>query len=191
MATQRRARPPIRRTTLPEIRRGEGYIHSEPLENGQPVAVPRAGGDWAIGVALIVFGLFGWLTGARYTLFGWVVGVNIFFAWLGLPIVMPVPSGWWILTMIPIALVYSRVEMQVWKAHKRRGQSLALFALGWLLIVITDVGSTYLGVRTPPPDAWPITRTIAASAGWSFVWAAILTFVSDWLMLGGWKLVKR
>ena len=167
-------------------------VRSEPLTNGKPAARPLSSGEWAIGTVLIVFGGIGWLTGARYTLFGWVAGLNLFLVWIGLPVAVPVPSGWWILAMIPIGLVYSRVEMQVWKAHKRRGQALALFIIGWLLIVATDVGTTYLGVRTPPSaDAWPITQTIASNAGLAFAWAAILTFVSDWLILGGWKLLRR
>jgi hypothetical protein len=118
--------------------------------------------------------------------------LNLFFAWLGLPITIPAPTGWWVLAMVPIGLIYSLVEMQIWKAHKRRGQALALFAIGWFLIVVTDVGTTYLGLRTPPPaDAWPITQTIAESAALAFVWAAILTFVSDWLIIGGVELIKR
>lgn len=167
-------------------------VRSEPLTNGKPVARALSAGDWAIGVALIIFGSIGWLTGARYTLFGWVAGLNLFLSWLGLPVAVPVPSGWWILAMVPIGLVYSRVEMQVWKAHKRHGSALALFVIGWLLIVATDVGTTYLGVRMQPPaDAWPITQSIATSAFLAFVWAAILTFVSDWLILGGIKLLGR
>lgn len=179
-----------RRPPLPTANRYS--TRSEPLDDGQPIPKrPITGGDWAIGVALLIFGGIGWLTGARYTLVGWVAGLNIFFSWLGLPVTIPVPAGWWMLTMIPIAVIYSRVEMQVWKAHRRRGQSLALFIMGWLLIVATDVGTTYLGVRSPNPDAWPITQTIAASAGLAFAWAAILTFVSDWLILGGIKLLRR
>lgn len=174
-----------------DVSPGRTPVRSEPLDNGKPVVRHATGGEWAIGIVLIVFGLFGWLTGARYTLFGWVVGVNLFFAWLGLPITIPVPAGWWILAMVPIALVYSRVEMQIWKAHKRHGQALALFIIGWLLIVATDVGSTYLGVRAPQDGAWPITMTIASSALLAFGWAAVLTFASDWLILGGWKLIKR
>lgn len=175
-----------------DVSPGRTPVRSEPLENGKPVARRAAsGGEWAIGIVLIVFGLFGWLTGARYTLFGWVAGVNLFLNWIGLPLSVPQPAGWWILTMIPIALVYSRVEMQVWKAHRRHGQALALFVVGWLLIVATDVGTTYLGVRAPQPGAWPITLTIANSAGLAFVWAAVLTFVSDWLIIGGWKLLRR
>lgn len=167
-------------------------VRSEPLSNGKPITrSPRTGGEWGIAVALIAFGLMGWLAGARYTLIGWVAWLNIFLSWLGLPASVPVPSGWWMLAMVPIALVYSRVEMQVWKAHRRRGQSLALFVVGWLLIVATDVGTTYIGVRTPPQDAWPVTLTIANSAALSFAWAAVLTFVSDWLIIGGWKLIKR
>ena len=134
-------------------------VKSEPLRTAR---APK-GGDWAVGVALFVFGAIGWLSGARYTLFGWVAGLNLFFSWLGLPAAVPVPAGWWVLAMVPIGLVYSRVEMQIWNAHKRHGQALILFAIGWLLIVITDVGSTYLGLRTSPADgAWPITQTIAS-----------------------------
>lgn len=166
-------------------------VRSEPLTNGKPIARRAGGGDWAVGAALVIFGLIGWLTGARYTLFGWVTGVNLFFNWIGLPLAVPKPSGWAILAMVPIALVYSRVEMQIWQAHKRHGQALALFAVGWLLIVATDVGTTYLGVRAPSPDAWPITQSIAASTFIAFGWAAVLTFVSDWLIIGGWKLLRR
>lgn len=164
-------------------------VRSEPLTTPRPRA--RSGGDWAIGVTLITFGCIGWLSGARYTLFGWVVGLNMFFAWLGLPIVIPTPVGWWILAMLPIGLVYSRVEMQALRARTQHGSALARFVIGWLLIVFTDVFTTYLGVRAPAPGAWPITQTIAASALLSLWWAAILTFVSDWLILGGIKLFKR
>ncbi len=157
----------------------------------RPPARRRSGGDRALGLALLTFGIIGWSTGARYTLFGWVVGLNLFFSWMGLPVRVPTPTGWWILAMIPIAVMYSRVEMQIWHAHQRRGQALALFVIGWLLIVATDVGSTYLGVRSPQPGAWPITRTVAANGALAFLWAAVLTFVSDYLILGGWRLVKR
>lgn len=166
-------------------------IRSEPMKDGKPIARARSGGDWAIGVTLLVFGAIGWLSGARYTLIGWVVGLNLFLAWLGLPITIPQPSGWWMLAMIPIGVWYSRVEMQALSVQGQRGAALARFAIGWLLIVFTDVFSTYLGVRAPAPDAWPITQTIAASAALALVWASILTFVSDWLILGGIKLLKR
>jgi hypothetical protein len=177
----------MRRTSLRAIRSERTPVRSEPLVKNDTTS----SGAWTVGIALIIFGVIGWLSGAKYTLFGWVVGLNLFFAWLGLPLTIPTPTGWWVLAMVPIGYVYSRVEMQVWKAHTRRGQSLVLFAMSWLLIVATDVGTTYLGVRTPQPDAWPITQTIAASAGMAFIWAAILTFVSDWLIIGGWKLIKR
>lgn len=175
-----------------DVHPGATPVRSEPLVNSKPASRPSiSSGAWAVGTALIVFGLIGWLTGARYTLLGWVAGLNMFFAWLGVPLAVPTPVGWWVLTMIPIGLVYSRVEMQVWKAHQRRGQALALFVVGWLLIVATDVGTTYLGVRAPQPDAWPIRVTIADSAVLAFLWAAVLTFVSDWAIIGGWKLFRR
>lgn len=166
-------------------------VRSEPLDNGKPIAVKRGGGDWAIGAALIVFGSVGWLAGARYTLFGWVTGLNMFLDWIGLPLTVPTPVDWWILLMFPLGVVYSRVEMQVWTAHKRHGQALALFLVGWLIVVFTDVFTTYLGVRSPAPDAWPVLQTVATSVLLSLGWAAVLTFVSDWLILGGVKLLRR
>ena len=172
-------------------------VRSEPLVNGKPVekksliASGGGNGNWAVGIALLIFGVLGWLAGAKYTLFGWVAGANLFFAWIGFPVVIPVPVGWWVLAMVPIGVVYSRVEMLIWKAHKRHGQALVLFIIGWLLVVATDVGTTYLGVRSPAPDSWPITKTIAASAFMAFVWSAVLTFVSDWLIIGGTKLLRR
>lgn len=166
-------------------------LRSEPLANGRPVARARAGSDWAIGMTLIFFGSIGWLAGARYTLFGWVTGLNMFLAWIGLPLVLPVPTSWWVLLMFPLGVVYSRVEMQVWTAHRRHGQALALFIVGWLIIVFTDVFTTYLGVRSPAPDAWPVVQTVAALPLLSFAWACVLTFVSDWIIIGGAKLLRR
>lgn len=160
-------------------------VRSEPLKSKRP------GGAVSIGITLIVFGVIGWATGARYTLFGWVIGLNLFFAWLGLPIMIPTPTGWWVLALIPVGVLYSRAELQIWKVRTARGEALARLLIGWLLIIATDVGSTYIGVRTPQPEAWPITMSIAASAFLSFAWAVILTFASDWLILLGYKLFRR
>ena len=163
-------------------------VRSEPLR--APTRA-RSGGDWAIGVTLIVFGALGWLSGARYTLFGWVTGLNMFLTWLGLPLTVPTPAGWWILLALPLGVVYSQVERQAWTIQQRHGQALARFVIGWVLIVFTDVFTTYLGVRAPDDGAWPITLTIAASSLLSIGWALVLTFVSDWLILGGWKMLRR
>jgi hypothetical protein len=163
-------------------------VRSEPLK---APARPRSGGDWAIGITLIVFGSLGWLSGARYTLFGWVTGLNMFLTWLGLPLTIPTPAGWWVLLALPLGVVYSQVERQIWTARSRHGRALVLFMIGWIIIVVTDVGSTYLGVRTPAEDAFTVTRTVANSAGLSFLWAVVLTFVSDWLILGSWKMLRR
>jgi len=87
--------------------------------------------------------------------------------------------------------VYSRVETRIW--HQRAGSLMRapLFWIGWVIIVGTDVGSTYLGVRTPPADAWPITLQIASSAGVSFVVSLVLTFIPEWMLIGAVRFLKR
>ena len=154
-------------------------------------AAPKSQGEWAVGVALLTFGVLAWLGSAKYTLTGWVVGLNTALAWLGLPVVVPAPVGWFVLLAVPLGVVYSRVETRVW--HRRSSGLLRtpLFWLGWIVVVGTDIGSTYLGVRAPAPDAWALTQQIATSGGVSFVVSLILTFAPEWMVLGGMKFIRR
>jgi len=150
-----------------------------------------SGNEIAAGIALIVFGALLWLAGARYTLTGWVYGLNWFAAWLGLPAQIPPPVGMAVLFAVPIGLVYSLVELyRPWKA---RGDwtAAALIWVIWVIIVFTDGGSTFLGVKQVAPDAWLITRQVAASDYLAGGWSLVLTFIPEWLMIGGIKLLRR
>ncbi len=167
-------------------------VRSEPLVNGKPIEkqplIARSGSGWAIGVALMVFGLLGWIAGAKYTLDGWIVALNFFLSWLGLPVILPNVTGWFVLGCAVIGLVYSRVEMAIWQQRNRR---IVVFWVAWFLVVATDVGSTFLGVRYPPPGAGALALQVAAVPVVSFAWSVILTFIPEWLMMGGIKLFKR
>lgn len=170
-------------------------VRAVPMGNGviPETARPRrpAGhDDWALAITLLMFGGIGWLAGAFFTLHGWVVGLNMFFGWTTFPITIPAPAGWWILAMVPIGVVYSRVEMQVWRRKQRDWRAMAQFIIGWLLIISTDVGTTYLGVRQPGATL-PILVWVASSAVVSLIWSVVLTFASDWLIIGAWKLLRR
>ena len=150
---------------------------------------PLARSNWPLGLALLIAGGVGWLSGARYTLLGWGIGANLFFAWLGLPVTIPTPTGWWILLLIPVGIAYSWGERRIFRVRTAKRADMPQIVIGWLLIVITDVFTTYLGVRAPAADAWAITQMVGASVGLALLWACILTFVSDWMIDAGWKLL--
>ena len=153
-------------------------------------AAPKSSNEWALGVALMVFGGALWIASAKYTLLGWVVGLNTALAWLGLPLRVPAPVSYAILLAVPLGVIYSRVETRVWQGSRTIFRA-PLFWLGWIVIVATDVGSTYLGVRTPAADAWPITIQIASSALVSFVVSLVLTFIPEWMILGALRFLTR
>lgn len=162
---------------------------AEPQEETKQPTAPKSGGEWALGLALLAFGALAWLASAKYTLIGWVIGLNTALAWLGLPLNVPAPIGYAILLAIPLGVVYSRVETRVWQGSRNIFRA-PLFWIGWIIIVATDVGSTYLGVRAPAADAWPITIQIASSAGVSFVVSLVLTFIPEWMILGARRFLR-
>jgi hypothetical protein len=164
-------------------------VRSVPLDNGaHPQRSPLGPSGWAIAAALFIFGAIGWLMGARYTLEGWIVGLNIFVSWLGLPLTVPRVAGWFVLLCVPAGFIYSRVEVAAWQARYRK---VAHFWVAWLLIVASDVGSTFLGVRYPPESAAPLALQVAAVPGIAFAWSVVLTFLPEWLMMGAVKLLRR
>jgi hypothetical protein len=164
-------------------------VRSEPLEDGKrKERQPPGASGWAIAVALLVFGTISWIVGAKYTLDGWIIGLNWLLAWLGLPLVVPAVTGWFVASCVLVGLVYSRVEMAIWQARYRR---IGVFWVAWLLIAFTDVISTFLGVRNVTQESTQLAQQVAASAPVSFVWALVLTFAPEYLMMGGKKLLKR
>lgn len=169
-------------------------VRSEPLVNGQPTharPIVRSGGGgmWPLAIVLLVFGALGWMAGGKYTVEGWVVALNMFARWLGMTEQIAVPRGWWLVGAVLISgLVYSRVELLAWRKNAQR---MPQFWIGWVLIVLTDLGSTLLGVLNPAPDAPPVFLQLAAMLPLAILWSVILTAVPEYLILGGYKLLRR
>lgn len=159
----------------------------------RPSARPRAsftGGLRAGGAMLVLLGALLWLAGARYTLAGWHVGINWFLAWLGLPVRLPPIVGYGVLLAAPIGVIYSLIELRrPWHVRAPDWQALTLYAIIWLIVVISDGGSTFLGVKQG--GAWTVAKQVAASDFISAIWALILTFVPEWFMIGGIRLLRR
>ncbi len=139
----------------------------------------------------LAFGAAGWALGGKYTLDGWVVGLNILLAHLHLPVRAPMPGGWWVLLFIPLAAGYSWVEL---RARPGRPQLASLdrwivAAALWTLVIVTDAGSTFLGIRILSPRPWAISTWLATTDWAGGIWSLILTFAPEALMLYAWWLL--
>jgi len=166
-------------------------VRNEPLVNGKAVARPPKpqASLYALAIVLFVFGGLGWLAGGKYTVEGWVVALNMFAQWIGIEQQLSVPRGWWLVGAVAVSgVVYSRVELLAWRNTVHRMPS---FWIGWVLIVLTDVGSTLLGVLNPAPDAAPIFHQLAMIAPAAIIWAVILTAAPEYLILAAWRLLRR
>src|SRR6266508_4016414 len=88
------------------------------LKDGAVVAPHRPRPDIvALALVLFVFGGIAWIAGSKYTVEGWVIGLNLFATWLGIDSAMPTPRGVLLLFLIVgVGLVYSLVDLLVWRA---------------------------------------------------------------------------
>jgi len=88
------------------------------LKDGAVVAPHRPRPDIvALALVLLVFGGIAWIAGSKYTVEGWVIGLNLFATWLGIDSAMPTPRGVLLLFLIVgVGLVYSLVDLLVWRA---------------------------------------------------------------------------
>lgn len=183
MINQPKAAPPPSSDAPAKKGGGNAYI----------LAVPGYGAAKEVGIVLLAFGLIAWLGGARFTVDGGVIGLNILFAWFGVPLVVPTLSG---LTLIGCAVVIgflcSRVEVVRFPIRVTRSKGkIALAFLGfavltaWLLISSIDMGTTYLGVTRVTAASWPIHQAIAASDGLAATVTVALTFLPEIAILAG------
>lgn len=160
-------------------------VRSEPLNRQSK---PQAS-LYALAIVLFVFGGLGWIAGGKYTVEGWVVALNMFARWIGIAQQLTVPRGWWLVGAVVVSgVVYSKVELLAWRNTVHRMPS---FWMGWLLIVLTDIGSTLLGVMNPAPDAAPVFLQLASIAPAAIAWALILTAAPEYLILGSLRLFRR
>lgn len=169
-------------------------------------ATPRQGNRRALGLFALALAVPLWLEGARTTRDGWVVAANWLLARFSIPLAVQPASMWaWYVALgalIGLGLLYSRIELQApirWPANIRRDffvwskwrieRTWQVWAV-WLVLVVTDVGTMYLGARSPEPGAAPVFVQVAAATQLAAVYAIIVTFVPERLALFGWHNVK-
>jgi hypothetical protein len=165
-------------------------VEVKPMSDGQ---VKERRPALAAGSVLLLFGVPLWLAGARYTFDGWLSGLALFADWLGVPINMPA-LDWriYLVLVVTLGLLYSRIEIAAWRAAsgRRLARVPSIYWALWFLVLVTDLGSTYLGVITSRTGAWPIMVWVAQTWIVAGLWTGVLTFAPEWLILGGIKLLR-
>ena len=182
-------------------------VTSEPLENYRPRAdnvPPALVRDNArstrfhfnpVGLVLVVLGALWWLPAARTTVDGWVVILNTFLDFFGITETIPYATGWLLLGLaIVVGGIYSGVEARNLPIT-RKGSVLVfapfMFWIGWLFLSTTDVASTFVGIMTPPNDAWAIHKQLAGNPAGAGVLALLSTFAPDWVIIIGVRLLFK
>lgn len=171
------------------------------IEDGDhPVAAPRSRSR-IVGFFALLIGVPFWLEAARFTRDGWIVFVDWLCARFGVPWQVP-PLDWrvGIVLLILFGIGYSYVEIvklpvrlpadwrkdflsfDKWRIEQRWEAWVV-----WLVLIVSDVATTYVGARRPDPSGLAIMRDIAASSGALALYAILLTFIPDRLARFGWR----
>ena len=142
----------------------------------------------------LAFGLPLWFAGARFTRDGWYVWLNIFFDWIHFPIRVEVTTtANHIATLLAFGIAYSTAE-QSWRAigwvrsrllsRLSVWQAVTVFALLTAAVILTDVGSTAVGIAAELQGAkTPIAMLIRDNLPIRIIIGALLTYIPDWAIL--------
>ena len=178
-------------------------VRQEKLQDGERVSkgkrLPWESLFWrlalmAAGGFLVVFGVPLWLIGSWYTLRGVTIVSNVILAFFGLDGAIPLLTGLSaLLVSIALGVFYSLVEFGAFP-HKRRLHVIArrvhwiaalLVVAIWLLLIGSDIGSTYIGVVDVPSNAWPIAKWVAETQVAASLWSLFLTCVPETMIICG------
>lgn len=148
-------------------------------------------------LGLLILGLW-WMAGGRYTIDGLPLLFNEAAKFFRLSVRLPpVTNGVWyaILCWLPILISLSeskhsprtRIRQALQGQKLTRGAILrivftvvvAWVTLIWFIVSALDAGSTWLAIRTPPSDAYTVSRQIAALPLLAALWTAATTFLPE------------
>lgn len=183
------------------------YNHAKESTTEPAVAKPAkvsAAGPLVGVFAMIIGGTF-WFEAARFTRDGWILALNWLCARLSIP--WQVPTLDWRVAFVAalvLGAAYSRIEArppirlpQNWRKNGlgkgwRIDRTWQVWIV-WLFLIVTDIGSTYVGARArgASADEVQILRDVAASGGALAIYAILLTFAPDGMIRYGWRALFR
>lgn len=182
-------------------------VRSAPMTDGKVVEQAKRARSPIVALFAIAVALPAWLEGARTTRDGWVLFANWVLGRAHIPVeIAPATTwAWWVALGVLVALGYgySRVEIQHAPIRPPKNWRKEFFVwskwhfepawqrwLVWFVLIITDVGTMYLGARSVQAGDAAIFQQIAASAQAAAVYAIILTFIPDQLLRYGWRSLR-
>lgn len=178
----------------PEPARGP----SAPAAKAQP---PRRAGIGerlalaALAVLALAMALPGWVRGARYTVEGWRVVVEVIAGILGVTARVSLPSGPAMAGLVlGVGALYSLAEVKARPRMSWLRWGLGVMALAvavWIVVLGTDIGTTIIGVLNTPRTAWAPERWMAARPWAASLYGAFLTFYPEGLTLLAGQLLRR
>ncbi|HEU5013934.1 MAG TPA: hypothetical protein VFT66_15545 [Roseiflexaceae bacterium] len=187
-------------------------VRSQDLRNGQPSGravvaaddsaevpqqhappVRRNDALWPAGLLMLGFGAPLWVWGAKYSMDGWIIGLNMLLEnILHVAVRIPQPGGWWMLIIVPLGILYSFVEVKVRPRWGAPWRVLIAMTVLFLLAHGSDLGTTFAGVTAAPgAGAWPLTTWVATHFYVAALWAIILTYLPEVLILVGMSFIVR
>ena len=192
------------RQAVRPARRAQPMPHIDAEPQAAPAGKVSAAGPLVGIFAMIIGGTF-WFEAARFTRDGWILALNWLCARLSIP--WQVPTLDWRVAFVAalvLGAAYSRVEA---RPPIRLPQNWRKTGLGkgwridrtwqvwivWLFLIVTDIGSTYVGARArgASADEVQILRDVAASGGALAIYAILLTFAPDGMIRYGWRALFR
>lgn len=133
-----------------------------------------------------------WAVGGRYTIDGMPLLGNAILGFFRAPALFgAVTDPQWYLKLCWLPVVISYIER---RNRPRAGLAWNLamvYAIGvWLIVSGADLGSTWLAVTHPEPDAWPLAQQVAQIPFLAVVWTVATTFAPEigWAAL--WKYMR-
>lgn len=149
------------------------------------IALPLRAGLLMLALLAVAIAVPGWVRGARYTVEGWAIVVQVVLDILTLPVRVRVPAG----STLAILVLAAGAAYSVAEVFARPRQSwlrlgvgtLALLVLLWLVLIGTDIGTTVIGVLNTPPTAWTAEQWIAARPPAAALYGFFLTFYPETL----------
>lgn len=162
-----------------------------PAHPAVPSAAPRATRARAVrrfhwdrlplvSLGMLLLGVW-WAAGGKWTIDGLPLLINVFFAFFHISIrLAPLTNPVWyaLLCWLPFGISIAEHKYAPWRSL--RWSLIMIYVIGvWLIVCGMDFGSTFLAVTHPTPDAWLLSRQVAALMPLAALWSLLTTFAPE------------
>lgn len=139
----------------------------------------------------LILGLW-WAAGGKYTIDGLPLLINEAFAFFRVLITLGRINhwGWYVgLCWLPVLISFAEHRYKPWR-HLALSFIIVWVLIVWLIVSGIDAGSTYLAVTNPLPDAYTISKQVAAIKPLAAIWSILTTFGPEAGMAALWKWLR-